>query len=181
MKYLLIIMLIPAVVCSAQSGLSSVLAVGNIANNTLNLDDGYGNGLSLKPSGYLLYNSAGALYGIRYFGGTAQFLMPDGSSTYTSYISPNGLTADRHNALPNKDGTFAVDAGGRYFVAVTGVTFITITHGLSFIPVRIQITPALSNTITESYHVTVITPTTFTVSFYGASVIGTFDIYWQAY
>ena len=69
--------------------------------------------------------------------------LKDVGSAYYISIKAGTLTGSRTIISPDHDGTIATNDGGSYNSgSVTGVSVVTVTHGLSFTPTRIFITPS---------------------------------------
>jgi hypothetical protein len=95
-------------------------------------------------------------------------------------VNAASITNNRNHALPDHSGTILTDDGGSSTQSLVSASTMTVTHGLSYTPTRIQLTAITAIAAASQPYISAISSTTFTITF-PAPVTGSCGFYWQAY
>jgi hypothetical protein len=112
-------------------------------------------------------------------GGQGFLIINDSASTGANKFVPN-VSGQYVNACPRHDGEIALNSGGNANTTLSSSSTWIITHGLGWTPNRIMTQPRSLINPANSYYVSAITSTTFTITF-NLPISGVFSMDWQAY
>ncbi len=113
-------------------------------------------------------------------GGTPQMLLSDPISTRHAVFISGTLSSTRTYTSPNHNGELATNDGGSSIQSLTGATTMTITHGATFTPTKIMLTPITALAGASGYYISSIGATTFVVTF-AAPVTGSVGFSFQSF
>jgi len=170
----------------ASGSLQEVTAVGADTNIPIFIGDlGANTGVYISAATAQIEVSAVSQVGMAMIGmggGQGTLFVNDRGSNKQSQIKAGTLTTDRVITTPDKDGVLVLGNGGYASQVLTAASSMTVTHGLSYTPTRIQVTAATSVAGASGYYVAgaAITSSQFQIGF-ASPQTGTVAFYWQAY